>query len=796
MPVLTFMWFPFPDADVLELNSTKEAELDRLILAAAGLRNDSRTAASGPSARLIRNRKSPQNNGLRRSVSMKASQSGTLENRPKPAMSSEDVVMARRGSLDDLDDLSSAGAVPPCPPLRGEGYYSPPSQQDATRNTFTQNMEPFYVTRRQLVEQPVYGTRQEPIYTVRQHPHLEPVYVTRNSIEEPLYVRRANPAPRPPQRTVSFMAADTLPRKMAQVTAQMARAAIQQRQHCSVSSDTDLYGQIQRNQPPPPHTVNNNYHNRSNSSPAAPLPQRVYNSPPLTVTVAEERDTDSPLPFPLPPPPYISPPAHRANIQDDLPLPPPPPTLPLPPPPPVHQTSQPRPPCDSASSSSSIDSGYARSKGESMPPDSPSWMPPPNLILSPESAQIFGEAMAVTHEYRKPGGMGAPANYAQQTEAPKVKKTVRIRTPSTVGSDDDGGEAIRRRQYRVGLNLFNLNPEHGIEYLLKKGFLDFSPSAVAKFMHGRKGLSKNRVGDYMTDLRKPFNLAVLHCFMHECLDFSGLHLDIALRQLQQEVTFPGEAQKIEKMVEVFSRRYIQCNQMFVAGFRLADTIFVLSYAVVLLNTDLHSRAVRPSRRMRRDDFVKNLRGVDSGADLDEEMLEGIYDRIKANEFKPGSDHVTQVGKVDETIIGGGKSRTALAADFHRRLVCFCRLTEVPDLNRKEKKADAHQRGIFLFNDVMVVTKTVAKKNKTVHQFRSSLNLADLRVNVFSISQYQFGLQLQDRQSGKTVLTLNARSRADQERFVTDLQESVAETEEMERATMFVNQVMEEEESLC
>jgi IQ motif/SEC7 domain-containing protein len=30
---------------------------------------------------------------------------------------------------------------------------------------------------------------------------------------------------------------------------------------------------------------------------------------------------------------------------------------------------------------------------------------------------------------------------------------------------------------------------------------------------------------------------------------------------------------------------------------------------------------------------------------------GIYERIKANEFKPGSDHVTQVMKVQSTIVG-------------------------------------------------------------------------------------------------------------------------------------------------
>ncbi len=99
-----------------------------------------------------------------------------------------------------------------------------------------------------------------------------------------------------------------------------------------------------------------------------------------------------------------------------------------------------------------------------------------------------------------------------------------------------------------------------MEYLLKKGFLDYSPAAAARFLHGRKGLSRKAVGEYLTDLRRPFSVAALHCFVH-LMDFGGLHLDIALRQLQEEVTMPGEAQRIEKMVEAFAKRYIECNQV-------------------------------------------------------------------------------------------------------------------------------------------------------------------------------------------------------------------------------------------
>lgn len=46
--------------------------------------------------------------------------------------------------------------------------------------------------------------------------------------------------------------------------------------------------------------------------------------------------------------------------------------------------------------------------------------------------------------------------------------------------------------------------------------------------------------------------------------------------------------------------------------------------------------------MKVDDFVKNLRNIDGGADIDRDLLVGIYERVKSAEFKPGPDHVTQV----------------------------------------------------------------------------------------------------------------------------------------------------------
>ena len=63
-----------------------------------------------------------------------------------------------------------------------------------------------------------------------------------------------------------------------------------------------------------------------------------------------------------------------------------------------------------------------------------------------------------------------------------------------------------------------------------------------------------------------------------------------------------------------------------------------------------------------------------------EVLNGVYDRIRNSEFRPGSDHVTQVMKVQQTIV----AKCPNLAVPYRRLVCYCRLYEVTDPNKKDR----------------------------------------------------------------------------------------------------------------
>eukprot|EP00371_Babesia_bovis_P003439 XP_001612086.1 Sec7 domain containing protein [Babesia bovis T2Bo] len=63
----------------------------------------------------------------------------------------------------------------------------------------------------------------------------------------------------------------------------------------------------------------------------------------------------------------------------------------------------------------------------------------------------------------------------------------------------------------------------------------------------------------------------------------------------------------------------------------SDVIFVLSYSIIMLNTDLHNTQIK--KKMKLEDFVRNNKGINSGKNLPFEFLEDIYTAIKHHEIK-------------------------------------------------------------------------------------------------------------------------------------------------------------------
>ncbi|VDP69015.1 unnamed protein product [Echinostoma caproni] len=429
---------------------------------------------------------------------------------------------------------------------------------------------------------------------------------------------------------------------------------------------------------------------------------------------------------------------------------------------------------------------------------------PPTCLVIPAQCHIHSGHTTVaslsdaatshghTVQTHPPSSSSAPASAAQLQQLALAKHQARQQ------------EKRRKRIYRIGLNIFNKSPLKGIEFLIKYGFLDCTPETVARFLLTRKGLSRVAIGDYLGNTKDELAMTTTRQFMRE-LDFREQEVDDALRSLLSCFRTPGESQKIVHLLTEFQAAYIEQNSARVkAQFRNPDSVMVLAYAIVMLHTDMYSPNVRPQSKMTRDEFVRNLRGVDAGEDLDRNLLLAIYDRIQQREMSVAPDHTDQVRKIQQHLTG--PLRPLNLALPQRRLVCYCRLYEVPDKNKRERPG-AHQREVFLFNDLLLITKAVQKKRRDAaiaYQVRVSLNLLGVRLVAFETPHHPHGLELllpigesnvslNSKESGlnpaapltpdgraRILVTLNTKTLSDRARFMEDLQECIVEVAEMDR----------------
>ncbi|KAL4567153.1 hypothetical protein LXL04_022727 [Taraxacum kok-saghyz] len=192
----------------------------------------------------------------------------------------------------------------------------------------------------------------------------------------------------------------------------------------------------------------------------------------------------------------------------------------------------------------------------------------------------------------------------------------------------------QRRAYKLelqeGISIFNRKPKKGIEFLTNVNKVGNSPEEIADFLKNASGLNKTLVGDYLGE-RDDLSLRVMHAYV-DSFDFEEMEFDEAIRTFLRGFRLPGEAQKIDRIMEKFAERYCICNPK---AFISADTAYVLAYSVIMLNTDAHNPMVK--NKMSADDFIRNNRGIDDGKDLPEEYLRSLFERISRSEIKMKED---------------------------------------------------------------------------------------------------------------------------------------------------------------
>ncbi len=185
----------------------------------------------------------------------------------------------------------------------------------------------------------------------------------------------------------------------------------------------------------------------------------------------------------------------------------------------------------------------------------------------------------------------------------------------------------RKAELQEGIVKFNMKPKKGLRYLVDVCGIENTPAAIAQFLQSNSGLDKRAVGDFLGE-GDDFNKQVLYAYV-DAIDFAGLTFDAALRKFLSYFWLPGEAQKIDRMMEKFAERY--CSQNDEQVFANADTAYVLAYSLIMLNTDAHSSQIK--KKMTQQEFVNMNRGINDQKDLPNAFLEQLYQAITTNEIK-------------------------------------------------------------------------------------------------------------------------------------------------------------------
>jgi brefeldin A-resistance guanine nucleotide exchange factor 1 len=195
-------------------------------------------------------------------------------------------------------------------------------------------------------------------------------------------------------------------------------------------------------------------------------------------------------------------------------------------------------------------------------------------------------------------------------------------------------QRARKKIIIQGAAKFNEKPKAGIAFLASQGIIEDpeDPKCVAEFIKGTTRVDKKVLGEFIS---KKGNEAILNAFI-SLFDFTGQRLDEALRQLLNTFRLPGESALIERIITDFSAQYIRMAKP--EGITDESAIFVLTYAVIMLNTDQHNPNLKSAKRMQYEDFAKNLRGVNDKKDFDPEYLRAMYESIKTREIILPEEH--------------------------------------------------------------------------------------------------------------------------------------------------------------
>merc|ERR1712048_1161898 len=119
-------------------------------------------------------------------------------------------------------------------------------------------------------------------------------------------------------------------------------------------------------------------------------------------------------------------------------------------------------------------------------------------------------------------------------------------------------------------------------------------------------------------------------------DLKETLLDQAMRRMSEKLCLPRESQQIDRIVQAFSETYCIANP---GSFPDADSAYLTAFAIVMLNADAHTANVK--NKMTKAQFIRNCTLATPNVKVD--LLQGIYDRVAAEEITLSVAHASQGG---------------------------------------------------------------------------------------------------------------------------------------------------------
>uniref|UniRef100_A0A8C2XE22 ARF guanine nucleotide exchange factor 1 n=1 Tax=Cyclopterus lumpus TaxID=8103 RepID=A0A8C2XE22_CYCLU len=250
------------------------------------------------------------------------------------------------------------------------------------------------------------------------------------------------------------------------------------------------------------------------------------------------------------------------------------------------------------------------------------------------------------------------------------------------GTDNPEQFEVLKQQKEIieqGIDLFNKKPKRGIQYLQEQGMLGTTPEDLAQFLHQEERLDSTQVGEFLGDNDR-FNKEVMYAYVDQ-MDFQGKDFVSALRTFLEGFRLPGEAQKIDRLMEKFAARYLECNQGQTL-FASADTAYVLAYSIIMLTTDLHSPQVK--NKMTKEQYIKMNRGINDSKDLPEEYLSAIYDEIAGK----------KIAMKETKEITMKSNKQSVASEKQRRLLYNVEMEQMAKTAKALMEAVSHVQAPF------------------------------------------------------------------------------------------------------